>query len=130
MRPGVCRLASAETSTRHSSRFAARLRAKRVQAGLTQADLADRAGVAANYVSRLEAARAAPGIDTLERLADALATTVHDLLPLADPPDPTAALKEQSRTLLERLLRKEENELIEALVPILARLAEGPDRGR
>lgn len=111
-------------------RFAGRLRERRAQAGLTQAELADRAGVAANYVSRLEAARIAPSIDTLERLAEALATTAHDLLPLGDPPDSRGALEDRSRELLERMLEKPDRELVQALVPILARLSEGPSRGR
>ncbi|HEX3151428.1 MAG TPA: helix-turn-helix transcriptional regulator [Gemmataceae bacterium] len=108
--------------------FAARLRERRVQSGLTQAELANAASVAATYVSRLEAARVAPGIDMLDQLATALGTTPHDLLPLASPPDTVSILKNRSRTLLERVLQRPERELIQALVPILARLAEGPVR--
>ena len=106
--------------------FAARLRERRMAAGLTQVELAAGASLSINYISRLEAARIAPGIDTLAQLAAALHTTPHDLLPADDPPGPTAALTERSRTLLEKVI--ERPELVRALVPILAKLAEGPDR--
>jgi transcriptional regulator with XRE-family HTH domain len=53
-------------------RFAKRLRELRVERGLTQADLADRAEVAVTYISKLEGVGAAPGIDLVGKLADAL----------------------------------------------------------
>jgi transcriptional regulator with XRE-family HTH domain len=107
-------------------RFAVRLRERRAAAGLTQSELAERAELSTNYVNRLEAAGAAPGIDTLERLADALKTTAHDLLPAREPPDRMAAAAARSRDLLERVINNPEPELILALVPILTRLAESP----
>jgi transcriptional regulator with XRE-family HTH domain len=63
-------------------RFTARLREMRVSRGLTQAELALKARVTSGYVGRLEAARVAPGIDLVDRLASALGSTVHDLLPI------------------------------------------------
>ena len=110
--------------------FAARLRERRLGAGLTQVALADRAGVAANYVGRLEAAMAAPGIDTLQKLATALGTTPHDLLPLGPPPDPLAALQGRGREVFDELLRTADRELMQLVVPLLARLAEAQARGR
>jgi len=73
-------------------RFAARLRELRLARGMTQAYLAGRASVTPNYLGRLEGAGAAPGIDLVERLAVALGTTMADLLPTADTPDPHAVL--------------------------------------
>jgi DNA-binding XRE family transcriptional regulator len=58
--------------------FAERLRDARVARGMTQRDLALRAHVAQTYISRLEAAGAAPGIDLLERLARALKASPMD----------------------------------------------------
>lgn len=110
--------------------FAARLRELRLRTGLTQVALAGRAGLATNYVGRLEAAMAAPGIDTLEKLATALGTTPHDLLPLGPPRDPLAVLQERGRELFDELLRTADRELMQVIVPLLARLAENPTHGR
>ena len=109
-------------------RFAAELRRRREKSGLTQLELAGRASVSTNYISRLEAARVSPGIDTLVQLADALGITAHDLLPLNSTVDGGEAISNRVRVLVEKLLQRPERELIEALVPILAKLAEGPRR--
>src|SRR5581483_8141416 len=66
-------------------RFAARLREVRLARGMTQAELAAVAKVTETYITRLEAGRAAPGIDLVNRLAKGLSTTVADLLPQDDP---------------------------------------------
>lgn len=57
-----------KTKITHSQvvqRFASRLREVLLALGLTQAEVARRAEVTVNYVGRLEAAGAAPGIDLL-----------------------------------------------------------------
>lgn len=110
--------------------FAVRLRERRLGAGLTQAALARLAHVTPTYVGRLEAAGAAPGIDTLQRLAIALGTTVHDLLPVAAPSDPLTHLKSRGSDLFDELLQKADRELMQVVVPLLARLLEGPARVR
>jgi len=84
-------------------RFAARLRELRVSRGMTQKDLAQRAGLTDTYISRLEAAGAAPGIDLIARLADALGSTVPDLLSVADQPNPRAVLVTQAKRLFDRV---------------------------
>src|SRR5262245_53124217 len=61
--------------------FASRLREVRSSRGLTQAELSRRAQVTASYIWRLESGGAAPGIDLVARLARALGTTTHDLMP-------------------------------------------------
>ena len=104
-------------------RFAARLRELRQARGMTQADLARQASVTPNYVGRLEAAGAAPGIDLVERLAVALGTTPADLLTTATSPDPHAVLQQQARHLLDRLVQ--DREALVYLVPLMARLAGG-----
>ena len=62
-------------------RFAKRLRELRVGHGMTQAELAERAGVTATYVSKLESAGAAPGIDLVAKLATAIGVGIAELLP-------------------------------------------------
>ena len=59
----------------------ARLKAAREAAGLTQAELARRAGLSRIYIAKLEAGdRTAPTLDVLGRLAKALRLTLVDLL--------------------------------------------------
>ncbi len=104
-------------------RFAARLRELRLARGMTQLDLAGRASVTPNYVGKLENAGAAPGIDLVERLATALGTTVNDLLPTVDVPNPQAVLKDQARHLFDRVI--EDGQALTFLVPLLSRLTGG-----
>ncbi|MFO7178757.1 MAG: helix-turn-helix transcriptional regulator [Pseudomonadota bacterium] len=68
-------------------RLATQVRALRVEAGLTQAELAARAGVTVETVARLErvvrgrsSANSNPSLETLARLSDALNVEVSDLL--------------------------------------------------
>lgn len=109
-------------------RFAARLREVRMGAGMTQAELGRRAHVTTSYVGRLESGGAAPGIDLVERLATALGTTVHDLLPLAASPDTLQVLREQSQRLFESLQEGADREMFLMLNPLMARLVESPIR--
>jgi transcriptional regulator with XRE-family HTH domain len=104
--------------------FAARLRDRRQAAGLTQTALARRAHLTLTYVGRLEAAGAAPGIDTVARLADALGTTVHELLPQPAPPDTAAALKARARTDLDHLIQSGDPDVAKAVALVLRQLAD------
>ena len=61
--------------------------------GMTQIDLANRAVVTPTYIAKLEGAKVAPGIDLVARLAKALGTSISDLLPEAEPPDPLPLLQ-------------------------------------
>lgn len=105
-------------------RFADRLRAVRLSRGMTQADLAHRANVTDSYVSRLEAGRAAPGIDLVERLAKALGTDAADLLSGPGQPDPLPVLKEQAQRMLNTLIERGDREAFLKLNPVLALLVE------
>ena len=100
--------------------FAARLREVRHARGLTQAQLAERAGVTPSYMTRLENATVAPGIDMAARLAAALDTTAADLLPAAAPPDPAAALQREARRLFDQLVR--DADAVAFMVPLMARV--------
>lgn len=62
------------------NRFAKRLKELRAQQGLTQAALAERAGVTLSYIGRLEIGRHDPQLSTLYKLAKALGVSISDLV--------------------------------------------------
>jgi len=57
------------------------LRRIREERGLSQRELAARAGVVKSTIYEAEAGRHIPRIQTLEKLADALGVSIADLLP-------------------------------------------------
>lgn len=57
-----------------------RIRARREKLGLSQAELAKRAGLSRGYLIRVEAARQDPTLGTLEKLAKALRVKLADLV--------------------------------------------------
>lgn len=59
--------------------LARRIRERRTERGLTQEALAERAGISANYLAKLELGWKTPSVDTLVRLARALGVQVCDL---------------------------------------------------
>lgn len=56
------------------------VRALRQEAGLSQAELADRVGVSQTWISRLELGQGNPTLSTLNRLAEAFDVRIADLL--------------------------------------------------
>lgn len=56
------------------------IRALRQEAGLSQAELADRVGVSQTWISRLELGQGNPTLNTLNRLAEAFDVRITDLL--------------------------------------------------
>lgn len=56
------------------------LRRIRIENGLSQEDLADRAGLNRNYVGMVEREENSPTVDTLEALADALQIDATEFL--------------------------------------------------
>ncbi len=66
--------------------FGAALKRKRLERGLTQRELADRAGVDASYISQLERDHKFPAAKTLEGLAAALDIGAGELLVMYFPP--------------------------------------------
>ena len=57
-----------------------RIRRLREEAGLSQAEMAERAGTTQDRVSRIERGRTEPTLAMLRRLASALGTCVEDLV--------------------------------------------------
>src|SRR5262252_2184015 len=75
-------MATAEdTRSEEARRFGALLRGRRLEAGLTQAALAERAGLSVRAIQHLEAGLGQPYPDTARRLADALALTASARVP-------------------------------------------------
>src|SRR5688500_16591278 len=111
-------------------RLAARVRERRVDAGLTQAELALRAGVTVETVSRLERllhGRPSPGsnptLETLARLSEALGVEITELLANRSGPDSSldklsASLRQATPAARRRVLRVAEALLHEDL-PLL-----------
>jgi transcriptional regulator with XRE-family HTH domain len=103
--------------------FAERLRGTRQSRGMTQRELADKAHVTVTYISRLEAGSSAPGIDTLDQLAQALQVTVVDLLPTRSTTT-VEGHRERVRGLFEAVLSRAGQETLGMLDVFLDRMAE------
>ena len=112
------------------SLFAARLRELRISRGMTQAELGQAAHVTTSYIGRLENAGAAPGIDLVHRLAEALATPMIDLLPAMPSSDTRSVLVERASQIFDSLLKTADRETLLMLCPLLARLNESLNRSR
>jgi transcriptional regulator with XRE-family HTH domain len=107
------------------ARFAARLREVRLAYGMTQADLSRAARVTETYIVRLEAGKAAPGIDLVHRLAKGLDTTLADLLPAEGPTDTEVVLRKRAKQLADEVIARADRETLQALIPLLARIEGG-----
>ncbi len=92
----------------------------RREAGLTQAELARRAGTSQPAIARLEAGRASPSLETLERLAGAAEFDIEIRIVPRSPPDPVIAAyqKDIDRTLLRRNLALSVDQRIRALAEL------------
>ncbi len=78
-----------------------RLRQARIDAGLTQAELAERAGVADATLSRIERSRLVPSVTLATRIANALGMSVDALLsgPAASQAKPRGLRRSESKLL-------------------------------
>jgi transcriptional regulator with XRE-family HTH domain len=126
-------LARAGATSSLSATFARQLRDARAARGWTQADLAERAGIAVEVCGRLERGRVLPRADTLVRLAVALGVSADALLGLdatrprerlvAEPEGEYADPPELSR--LVRHLRKQSRRTIRLLDGLVSSLGDG-----
>src|ERR1700722_19730089 len=98
--------------------FAEQLRRTRRSRGMTQRDLARAANLTESYISRLENAAIAPGIDLVARLARALGSPVGDLLPAGETPEENAraVATEQAKRLFELVLQAPDPSFVFLLV--------------
>jgi len=106
--------------------FGRRLRETRIKAGLSQSDLEVISGIPKARLSRYENGHVAPSIQTLERLAKALAVSEASLLD-----DDRAILEEFLLVLQQRGVRIDSSEqavaLGNAVADILKAFGTGPD---
>lgn len=75
--------------------FPERLRKTREDKGLSQSELAQKAGFQPSAISHFESGRRAPSFDNLKRLADALAVTIDYLLGRVTDPKSAGPVAEQ-----------------------------------
>lgn len=109
--------------------FAARLKDLRTSRGMTQKNLADKAGVTLTYISKLEAGGAAPGLDLMERLARALDLDLTELLPKVI----SSESESRRRNVLKRfeaLVANSGDETLGMLGVLIATLADSPGSRR
>lgn len=104
--------------------FAERLKEVRRSRNMTQAELARKAHLPSSYISDLEKAKTAPGIDLVDRLAKALEISITDLLPGATPSETSADLREQVRRLLGDVLQTADRDVLRAVLSVLTLLGE------
>ena len=97
--------------------FGERVRKLRGLRGLTQAELADQAGVSVEWVRRIERGVAGPSFDTIEALGKALAVNVRS--PLDLPVD--AAVEDQLIGQLKQLDEHEQRWLLRLVADLLVR---------
>ena len=103
-------------------RFAANLRARRRELGMTQAELSRAAKIALSYVGRLEAGTSSPGIDLLDRLASALDVKPEALLAGGEEREEAGLLRDRARALAEQLVNAADADTLKMLNPLLAKL--------
>ena len=103
-------------------RFAANLRTRRHELGMTQAELSRSAKIALSYVGRLEAGTSSPGIDLLDRLAGALGVRPEELLAGGEDREGTDLLRERAKASAEDLVAGADVETLRMLNPLLAKL--------
>jgi len=63
------------------------LRENRLKLGLTQAELAERAGISTNFVAMIELKHKFPTPETLDRLSNALDINTHELFTTSGSPE-------------------------------------------
>jgi transcriptional regulator with XRE-family HTH domain len=104
--------------------FAERLKEARRTRNITQAELARKAHLPPSYISDLEQAKVAPGIDLVDRLAKALETPISDLLPPPSPPETPAELQKKAKRLLDEVCQGADRDVLLAVNSLLALLRE------
>jgi transcriptional regulator with XRE-family HTH domain len=87
--------------------LAQNLKKHRRRLGLTQPELAERAGMSTHYLGMIEIARNFPTVDVLERLATALCIKTYELFSVVDSPE--IAMEQLQQTILDSFNQKLNN---------------------
>ncbi len=90
-----------------------RLRDLRLQAGLTQPELGERARMAAAEISKIENGRRTPTLETLERLCRALGVSVEEVVAAPVPAD-------EQELVINQILMRLRGQPAETLVRVAA----------
>ena len=94
------------------SGFGAALRERRRQRGLTQAQVAEAAGIAVETVSRIEGGRLASlSLVLASRVATAVGTSMQSLLAGVPGPDPARSLRPEERRIVGLLTGVDDSKL-------------------
>jgi len=93
--------------------LARNLKKNRRRLGITQPELAERAGLSTHYLGMVEIARNFPSADVLERLAEALGIESNELFSVADLPE--RALEQLQQSILNNLSQEIEIALDKAI---------------
>ena len=109
-----------------SEKFPSRLRGAREKRGLSQAELAQRAGLQASAISHFETGTRKPSFDNLRRLADALDVTTDYLLGRVTSSQVIRGADRLHRNL-DRLTTKD-REFAEEFIQLLARKGRGKEQ--
>ena len=64
-----------------TKKVAKKLKVIRLERGLTQAEIAEKAKMSVNYYAKIERGEVRPSVDIYERLAKALKATASDIFP-------------------------------------------------
>jgi len=102
--------------------FATSLRAARKKRGLSQLDLATAAQINAAYLGKLERAEAAPGLDMVGRLAEALKIPAAKLIVHQPEGSALPSAKTHARRKFEQLLSRDDASVVDSLANILSLL--------
>jgi transcriptional regulator with XRE-family HTH domain len=84
--------------------LAQNLKDHRKRLGITQSELAEKAGLSTNYIGMIEVARNFPTADVLERLASALGIKSNELFSVSDSPE--VAMEQLQIAILGKLDQK------------------------
>jgi transcriptional regulator with XRE-family HTH domain len=93
--------------------LAQNLKENRRRLGITQPELAERAGMSTQYLAMIEIARKFPTADILERLAAALGINPHELFSVSVSPE--RAMEQLQRAILDNMDRAMEHALDKAI---------------
>jgi len=89
------------------------LKDNRRRLGISQQELAKRAGISTPYLAMIEVARKFPTADILERLAVALGINPHELFSVANSPD--KSMEQMQQTILYNMDRIMEHAIDRAI---------------
>jgi transcriptional regulator with XRE-family HTH domain len=99
--------------------FARGLQRTRKQRSLTQAELAEAAGLSVQMVAALEQGDKAPSLATLDRLCEAMRTRASELFAAGEPRAPISSEpQERVNALLRVLPRRQQEDVVEIVVRV------------